>query len=80
MNTKTTTTLSPLPCVGMPSVPHAYISNSTLMQLSNNSHRGQVHFTCNLGYTHVKESGERWVSCTNGVWSTLPVCAGILLM
>lgn len=73
----TTTTITPLRCVSKPFVPNAYISNETLVNFPNNAYQGQVYFTCNPGYRHVNTSGTRWVTCTNGVWSALPVCEGM---
>ena len=74
----TVTNISPLHCVGIPAVANAYISNEALIDLGNNKYQGRIYLTCNPGYIDVNTLGGRWVTCENGVWSTLPVCTGLL--
>jgi len=67
-------------CDNVPSVANGYVSNETFIQYANNSYQRQVEFRCNPGYMHVNTSGRRLVSCNNGVWDPLPVCARMLFM
>jgi hypothetical protein len=77
--TTTTTTISPsLACTDIPTIANGYVSAATYIQNVNNVITRQIEFTCGTGYSHLNTSGSRSVSCTNGVWSTLPVCARML--
>ena len=67
-------------CSTVPTVANAYISSATSIQYSNNVYVRKVVYTCNPGYTRVSTSGQPSVSCTNGVWETLPVCTGMLVV
>lgn len=66
-------------CNDTPSIVNGFVSNTTAVQFSNNQFRRQIHFTCFPEFMHVNTSGQRWVSCTNGVWDPLPVCEGKFL-
>jgi hypothetical protein len=67
-------------CANVPSVANAYVANATSTQYSNNTYVIRIEFACNPGYVHVNTSGRQLVTCTNGVWSALPVCAGKLFI
>jgi hypothetical protein len=67
-------------CGDVPVVANGYASNATSIQYNNNIYQRNVQFTCYPGYVRVNSSGQSWVSCSNGVWDPLPVCAGMLLM
>ncbi len=74
----TTTVQTSQSCTNVPSVANAYVANATATQFSNNTYVVNILFACNPGFVHVNTSGSRLVTCSNGVWSTLPVCVGML--
>lgn len=79
LQVRTTTAPSLLPCGDIPSIPNAYVANALWINFGDNIYPKQVQFKCNSGYRHVSTAGALWVSCMNGIWSTFPVCTGMVL-
>ncbi|CAF3354956.1 unnamed protein product [Rotaria socialis] len=62
-------------CDYVPNVANSYISMATPIQFINNQYQRKIQFACNPGYAFTSTSGQSLVSCLNGVWDPLPVCA-----
>ncbi len=64
-------------CSKIPSIAYGHVSSTTYFQQNNIIREAKVEFTCDPGYTIVNPSGLGSVYCTNGVWGSLPTCAGM---
>ena len=64
-------------CTNVPTVANAYVADATT-QYSSTGYVVSILYACNPGFVHVNTSGSRRVNCSSGVWSTLPVCVGML--
>ncbi|UJR10078.1 hypothetical protein I4U23_014300 [Adineta vaga] len=69
-----TTTQSSADCSKTPSISNGYVSSTNNVLQNNIVYSTKVEYTCYSGYSLVSTSGQRTVSCTNGIWDPLPVC------
>ncbi|CAF0831335.1 unnamed protein product [Adineta steineri] len=71
----TTTKESSADCAKVPSIANGNISSTTYSRQNNSIYSSKVEYVCMAGYTHLNTSGQLSVSCINGIWDPLPVCA-----
>ncbi|CAF3535250.1 unnamed protein product [Adineta steineri] len=71
----TTTKESSADCAKVPSIKNGNVSSTTYSRHNNTIYSSKVEYVCMAGYTHLNTSGQLSVSCINGVWDPLPVCA-----